>query len=266
MNNKPIVAVTGPNKGGLMAWIFTAAQVRLAGGKPIRIQPKNYQSIAVFDALVIGGGTDIHPESFHAKTFDQSYKKNFWSRIKEFFLYPYEGFSKIFKKEEYDIERDGMEKAYYLHAKFSKKPILGICRGHQLINAEEGAGLITDTDAIYKESPRVKSVFPRKNIEIYSDSQILKKFVSTKTAKVNAIHSQAIYNMGKDFRKVAVEENQLIQATENANRNILTVQWHPEYLIYMKSQRNIFSWLIDTAKKQKDTESTDEKSPKEISL
>ncbi len=257
--NKPIVAVTGPNSGGFFAWLFSALQVLLAGGRPVRIYPKKYQNqhdkkIIDFDALIIGGGTDIHPDTRGSEVVDQTYKKNLWSRVKEFLLFPYEGFSKIFKSEGYDPERDKMERAYYLYAKFSGKPVLGICRGHQLVNVIEGAVLIEDTDSIYQEEARIRTVFPRKKIKIYSDSKILKKIIGKSTANVNAIHSQAISKPGKYFDTVAVEENGIVQATEWPSKKVLTVQWHPEYLIYEASQRKLFQWLVESAKQNNITE------------
>ena len=47
--------------------------------------------------------------------------------------------------------------------------------------------------------------------------------------------------------KIAKEKNGVIQAIENNDKHafILGVQWHPEFMIYQKSQRKLFSWFID---------------------
>ncbi|NIS37836.1 gamma-glutamyl-gamma-aminobutyrate hydrolase family protein, partial [Candidatus Saccharibacteria bacterium] len=64
---KPVVGITGPNRGGVIAWFFTQRAVRKAGGKPIRITPANPCSIDLLDALIVGGGADLDP-TLYGKT------------------------------------------------------------------------------------------------------------------------------------------------------------------------------------------------------
>jgi putative glutamine amidotransferase len=249
---KPLILVTGPNKGGLMAWLFTAAQVYLAGGIPKRARPKDLGKIDNFDALILGGGTDLHPTNYTEQRVENIRLKKQTSKIDrliEALKYPLEFLNLIFKKKNYDPARDKMEIDYLKKALKKKIPILGICRGHQLVHAYFGGSLVTDTKQIYGSSPRVRSLFARKEIFLTEESSILKGIFDKDRAKVNALHDQAVFTPALGFRIVAQEYPELIQATEAdfGSQKILSVQWHPEYLIGKKQQRRIFRWLVKEA-------------------
>lgn len=250
---KPLVLVTGPNKGGLKAWLFTASQVYLAGGIPKRVRPKDYGKIDDFDALILGGGTDLHPTNFIEQRVDNIRLKKQPTRLnilKEALKYPLELINQIFKKQSYDPARDKMEIGYLQKALENKTPILGICRGHQLIHAYFGGSIVTDTKQIYGSSPRVRSLFARKEAFLTEESSILREIVKKDKIKVNALHDQAVFTPALGFRVVAQEYPEVIQATEAdfGSQKILSVQWHPEYLIGKKQQRGLFKWLVKEAK------------------
>ena len=61
---KPKIAITGPNKSGTVAWFFTALNIRIAGGEPVRLTPESFDGTLDYDGVIIGGGSDIHPEHF----------------------------------------------------------------------------------------------------------------------------------------------------------------------------------------------------------
>ena len=58
---RPIIGITGPDAGGLSAWLFTARAIRRAGGRPVRIRPGNPHPIDGLHGLVVGGGADVSP-------------------------------------------------------------------------------------------------------------------------------------------------------------------------------------------------------------
>src|SRR5687767_2371430 len=62
---RPIVAITGPDRGGFPAWLFTSWAVRRLGAKPVRIRPGRDPSTP-FDALIVGGGADVTPDRYGA--------------------------------------------------------------------------------------------------------------------------------------------------------------------------------------------------------
>lgn len=243
---KPVIVVTGPDKGGLMAWLFTSFSIRLAGGEPVRITPQQITGHCRFDGLVVGGGSDIHPQNRKVAPVADS-SRPLYLKFKEALLYPMELFSR-FTTGEYDKERDEMEKYLIKKALQNDKPILGICRGHQLLNAFLGGTLFTSTLPLLDGKPRIRSLFPRKKVIYVKNDSLIAKIAGNDPIKVNAIHSQAVAQPAKELEVTAREKSGVNQVIESRkNDKVLGVQWHPEYLVYMPEQRKIFSWLVQEA-------------------
>lgn len=255
--NRPVIGVTGPEAGGLGAWIFTSLSVRLAGGKPLRITPKKNSSIEALDGLILGGGADVSPEHYDEDKIDtEDFKKGGRSFIEWIFtilLFPVYFLIRYFlstKTSPEDPMRDEVEFGLLKEAIQQKKPVLGICRGMQLINIHFKGSLHQDISNYYAETPQVATVFPRKKITIKSGS-VLEQIFSTTSCKVNALHNQAIKVPGEGIVLIAREEaTEIVQGIEHEEYScILGVQWHPEYLIQIKRQRKIFKFLVSEAKK-----------------
>lgn len=249
--NKPKIAITNPDSGGLSAWFFTSLNVYLAGGKPIRVQPKNFNGKIKYDGVIIGGGTDIHPENY-IKEHTPKVRRSFFISLKEFILYPMELFTRLTSKEVYDRVRDEMEKSFIDYALNENKPILGICRGHQLLNAKLGGTMYKSTLPVLKDKARIRSPFPRKKVIYVKDESLISEIAGDDPIKVNAIHSQAVATPAPELEITAKEKAGLAQVIEKkGSKNVLGVQWHPEYLPYMRVHRKIFKWLIKRAKNEK---------------
>ncbi|MDO6692694.1 gamma-glutamyl-gamma-aminobutyrate hydrolase family protein [Aliiglaciecola sp. 3_MG-2023] len=250
VNNKPKIAVTGPNRSGLTAWLFTALNVRLAGGVPIRVTPDDFSGQIDFDGIIIGGGSDIHPDNYIKQALPKV-ERSLWLKIKEALVYPMELLSR-FSTSEYDKARDSMEQEFIDYAMEQDKPILGICRGHQLLNAELGGSMYQSTLPLLQEKMRIRSPFPRKKVIYTKDNTLINDIVGDDPIRVNAIHSQAIAQPAESLEVTAKEKAGINQVIESKNSdNVLGVQWHPEYLFYMKTHRSIFQWLVQQAKNRK---------------
>jgi putative glutamine amidotransferase len=66
--------------------------------------------------------------------------------------------------------------------------------------------------------------------------------------RVNSLHHQAVNMPGDGLRVTGKDCDRICQAIESEHRApIIGVQWHPEYLLYLKSQRRLFRWLVRTA-------------------
>ncbi|BDX08457.1 gamma-glutamyl-gamma-aminobutyrate hydrolase family protein [Planctobacterium marinum] len=246
-SDRPVIAVTGPDKGGNIAWLCTALGVHLAGGKAIRVRPGSQPDNTSFQGLIIGGGSDIHPSNRKAVPLPDA-KRSLWTRIKEAILFPMEALT-TWTKGKHDKARDDMETRLIKYALKHKKPILGICRGHQLLNAVLGGTIFTNTLPLIGDRPRIRSPFPRKKVIYAKEGTLLEDIIGDEPIKVNAIHSQAVARTGKNLEIAAKEKSDIIQAVEASdNKQVLGVQWHPEYLFYMPEQRNLFKWLTGAAK------------------
>jgi putative glutamine amidotransferase len=255
MTCKPVIGVTGPDKGGLAAWLFTARAVRRAGGRPVRIQPKRPRGIEGLEGLIIGGGADVSPTLYGQRPLPplEEFKDHGvlgWRRLIGLVLFPILFVIRrllVTKTSGLNPARDELEKQLIAEALERKLPMLGICRGMQLINVVTGGSLHQDIKGFYEEHPAIRSVLPRKRINIEPDSCLARALDRTE-ARVNALHSQAIDHLGEGMQVSARETNGVIQAIEHCQRQFLIgVQWHPEYLPQRAEQRALFRQLVSAS-------------------
>ncbi|MGM0548908.1 MAG: gamma-glutamyl-gamma-aminobutyrate hydrolase family protein [Bacillota bacterium] len=212
-----------------------------AGGTPIIIPPFDTQKhlqeyIDLIDALVLSGGEDLAPASY--------------------------GETKVFELKNINPDRDKWEIALFKEAYKAQIPILGICRGMQLINVSLGGSLYQDIDhqldCGFSHLPldlekRENREYVNHKINIIKDTQ-LDKILSEDDLTVNSHHHQAIKEIAQSLNISAKSECGLIEAIENKKGSFLMgLQWHPEDLIdNSRSFINLFSELIKVAKTRKD--------------
>jgi putative glutamine amidotransferase len=253
---RPHIGVTGPDKGGLSAWLFTALAVRRAGGKPVRIRPKKPHSVEQLDGLIIGGGADVSPELYGQQPLPDL--KQFqdralpgWRRLIGLVLFPLMFLIRrllVTKTTGLNEARDKLEKRLIREAQERGLPMLGICRGMQLLNVAAGGSLHQSIKSFYEESPAIRSVLPRKKIDILPDSR-LAGIIGSSQGRVNALHDQAIDRLGERLQICAREPTGVVQAIEHRDRPfLLGVQWHPEYLPQRREQLALFRALTEAAR------------------
>jgi len=171
--------------------------------------------------MIISGGDDIHPALYGEE--------------------PQVG-------GRYDRERDTMESTCIDFALNTGLPLLGICRGHQLINTVMGGSLYISVKAMRIKTSNAWSLLPKKNVSIEKNCR-LATIVGKTCIAVNSLHSQAIAEVADRLSAVAFDDDRIIQAIESADgRAILGVQWHPEYLCFLPAQLGLFRWLTNQAK------------------
>ncbi|MCW9708338.1 gamma-glutamyl-gamma-aminobutyrate hydrolase family protein [Fodinibius salsisoli] len=257
---KPNIGVTGPDRGGTAAWLFTKWAVFLHGGKAIRIQPGNEKPEVELHGLILGGGADISPRFYGGEGAasvglkGQDRSRGFFRMILNILFLPIIFLVRaIFstKSPKKSKDRDQMELKLLRKALENKWPVLGICRGAQLINIHFGGTLHNDITDFYTETPYIYSVWPRKKIAI-TDGSLLSGILSFEQDWINALHHQAIDRCGEGIVIAAKEENGIIQAIEYDRKPFLIgVQWHPEYMPQIPAQRAIFKELVSQANKRR---------------
>lgn len=222
--DQPIIAVTGPAWLGFKAWVCTQHAINKAGGRALRLTSQLNLNRLNFDGLVLGGGTDLNP-----KLYGDLEQENY----------------------RYDNERDSLEQKVLEIALLKKKPILGICRGSQMINVFMGGTLIPDIKHMFTDYKYRYTVFPRKHVVIHDDT-LLNTTIEDGEININALHHQAVKELGSGLKVGAVEPNGVIQATELEDPYnspfLLGVQWHPEYLFYLEKHMRLFKALVDAAR------------------
>ncbi len=201
-----------------------------AGGTPILIPLTNntqilHNILLQIDGLILSGGGDIYAPLFNEE------------------LHP--------AVESYDLERDNYDILLTRMAAERQIPILGICRGHQVINVAFGGNLIQD---IPSQAPHSKvnhnQSEPRETgthlVNIQPNSK-LHQILKTDKILVNTFHHQAIHQVANGFKAVAFSEDGLNEAIESTeNKSIIGVQWHPENMAVADndSMRPIFNYII----------------------
>ncbi len=199
-----------------------------AGGVPIilpNIEKMNLVDnyIKTLDGLLLAGGGDVHPSFFH-------------ERIKA-------------KNLSIKIERDRFEIALAKKALRKKLPILGICRGLQVINIVLGGTIFQDLSLRKKKTlnhkPEAVIRFKKRHkVKIKEDSRLF-SIVKKKEILVNTSHHQIIKDVAPSLSASAWSEDGVIEALEGKGKEFLiSVQWHPEAMIKHPSSRALFRAFV----------------------
>lgn len=114
------------------------------------------------------------------------------------------------------------------------KPILGICRGIQILNAHLGGTLFEDLPSEHP-SPiehHMKPPYDRRVhfVELEEGSRV-REIVGNARYAVNSYHHQAVKRLSPELCATAISEDGIVEAVEMpGKRFVLAVQWHPEFL------------------------------------
>jgi len=149
-------------------------------------------------------------------------------------------------------KRDEMESYILKKAIEADKPVLGICRGIQFINAALGGTLYQDistqyeTDTEHHQKPPYD--IPAHKVNIIKDSPLY-KCISAEQIEVNSYHHQAVKDVAPELKVMAVSEDGLVEALYMPEQRFLwAVQWHPEFSYKTDvNSRKIFQVFIETA-------------------
>ena len=155
-----------------------------------------------------------------------------------------------------DPPRDFVELRFARWALEDGKPVLGVCRGLQVMNVAAGGSLIQDCEARYEGSIK-HDYFPNAGYErdylahpirVEAGSRLHAAFGSTEVL-VNSMHHQGILRLGEGLRATAWAPDRLVEALEGSNGAFTVgVQWHPEMLIDRDAgTRRLFEAFIDAA-------------------
>ena len=227
MSGRPFIGVTASVQGGRAMWWFNRLAVARAGGRAIRITANEPFPIERLAGVVVGGGDDIEATVYGALPQPAV-------RV--------------------DPQRDRLERRVLDCAERLRLPVLGICRGAQMINVHRGGSLHTDIHEVFVKAPRMRTVLPRKHVVVAEDSR-LAHILGTSRCRVNALHHQSVDRAGAGLRKVACDEHGIVQAIEAVGPGfVVGVQWHPEFLVGDSGQQNLFRQLVASARRDEVSE------------
>lgn len=198
-----------------------ATAVARAGGLPVHLSPAGGAEIVDrIDALLLAGGEDVDPRRYGEAPGQFS--------------------------GPFSVERDEFEFALVERALERGIPILGICRGNQLLNVALGGTLIQHLPVGEGQSHASMTYHRahKSHTVKFADASTLRGIYGPET-RVNSFHHQAVHTPGHNVKPVAWAEDGIIEAIEVVDRPIIGVQWHPENFEYDP----IFEWLVAAAQK-----------------
>ncbi len=151
--------------------------------------------------------------------------------------------------EEVDPVRDSFELALAREAIKANLPLLGICRGAQILAVAAGGRLAQHLDEAcpgrIQHFQRRAPWFASHSVQI-EEATLLNKLTGKRTLEVNSLHHQAVSVVPHGFKVAAYAPDGVVEALEsNTASFILGLQWHPEALVEScPDSRNIFSSFI----------------------
>jgi len=201
-------------------WWCNRLAVWRAGGKAVRITADAQVPPDRLDALLVGGGDDIDAE-----------------------LYGLD----LMVDVRIDRERDRLELQYLEAAHKRDLPVLGVCRGAQMLNVYRGGTLHPDIYTAYGGLPRQRTVLPRKRIAIQPDSRLY-AVMGLERCRVNSLHHQSVDRLGQDLRAVARDKYGIVQGLDcETGTYVIGVQWHPEFVPLNRHHQALYRELVAAA-------------------
>lgn len=132
-----------------------------------------------------------------------------------------------------DFEMDEMEIALVKAFVARKKPILGICRGHQILNVALGGTLVQDIDEDCPDQRAHEAMYKsgeNRHLVRTTPGSLLHNLFGSEFY-TNSHHHQAVKTCGEGLHVAATTEDGLIEAIEHESLPIASVQWHPERMV-----------------------------------
>ncbi len=239
MKSRPVIGIT-------TAMSVTKNQVELskdyidavivAGGIPVLL-PACVQCcikdsyLGFLDGLLLSGGQDVSPDYYGEKPCGTNMKG----------VAP---------------ERDAFEIEIFREAQMRKMPVLGICRGLQIMALAQGGSMFQDIDTLMNRTIRIEHnlrlypSYPCHKVTIDRNS-LLYRILGSAFPQTNSTHHQAVRMLPPQFKTAAWADDGVIEAIESVSGGFaLGVQWHPERLIGQNSEwKALFLALTEAASK-----------------
>jgi putative glutamine amidotransferase len=203
--------------------------VESVGGIPVGLPVLNEENVSVvtaLDGIIFTGGEDIAPH-LYGENVDHRFGR----------ICP---------------DRDYFELRLLEAALKAGKPILGICRGLQLINVHFGGTLYKDVsdkgNALVHNFEKIPRWYTAHKASLLHP--VLRQLYGSTEIEVNSFHHMSANQIGDGLEVAAVAPDGIVEALIHKESNrIMAVQWHPEMMAVQNEAGLIpFCWLVDLAK------------------
>lgn len=195
-------------------------------------QLDNFNDVEKCNGIILSGGNDINPR-----------------------LYNQPDFLAYVNPKDIDEKRDEFEWQIIKYTQENQKPLLGICRGLQIVNVYFGGTLVPDIPAFGKfNHGKFKEGDDRKHLVNIDPNSALYKIISEEKGEVNSAHHQSVDMPGFDLVVNALSPDGIIEGIERREPEgksfLMLVQWHPERMENQESRfaKSIKHNFIDTVR------------------
>lgn len=231
---QPIIGITGNfgEKGCELAEGYYESVLK-AGATPVIIPPYEdtdalINTLEHIDGLLLSGGGDLNPLFLEEEPIRELHNINYKRDLSELLI----------TRLAYDRQI----------------PILGICRGIQVLTAALDGELYQDIYSqceghLLKHSQDLDRRYASHTVQL-TENSLISKIFNESTIAVNSFHHQAVKAPGPHLKICATAPDGIIEAVESSEyKSILGVQWHPECFALRQdeSMRPVFNWLINEA-------------------
>ena len=195
----------------------------------IVVLPPGSQPPADFDGLVLGGGIDVDPKRYGDHPREDA-------------------------GLELDSERDATDFAALERAQASGKPVLGICRGLQVVNVGLGGTLVQDIPSqrpsdVTHQHPKTEKTRRAHRVR-FEPGTILREIAGAAELEVNSRHHQAVASAAPGLRVSAASPDGLVEGVEGSGEPwLVAVQWHPENLSGDAPSEALFREFVRAARR-----------------
>lgn len=170
----------------------------------------NLDAVKNLDGIVLSGGLDMHPKYYNSNVTD----------------YPNAPHS-------FDEKRDAFEIAVFELSQQKNLPVLGVCRGMQLVNCIMGGTLTQDIGPVGNAIHKFEQNDKAHGVNIVPGT-ILSEITEIDRSVTNSAHHQCIGQLGKGLAINCRSDDGIIEGLEwddhKNNSFFMGVQWHPERL------------------------------------
>lgn len=176
--------------------------------------------LSMLDAVILTGGVDVDPALYGAKRSPKCGPSN--------------------------AERDAFDRSVLDYAVAHRLPILGVCRGVQMINVYFGGTLWQDLPSEFPGVGRHQGKIGERVHEVaFEPTSRLARQLGTTNVRLNSQHHQAVKDVAPGFRVAARAPDGVIEAIESENLPIVGVQGHPEGLVWKEKDPTLLRLFRD---------------------
>jgi putative glutamine amidotransferase len=211
------------------------------------------QSLIGIDAVVISGGADINPDYYSTVVTPEL--REYIEANRHLVIFTEEGK----KRDEFEFQ---VAKKFASDPAYDKMPLLGICRGMQMLTVAQGLPLYLDIKTELGIPNRIRKL---DRVHLSQEPSMMRQIYQKDSLLGWELHHQGLrvdyYNKHKEnFPQINVSsfsnQEKIAESIEYVGKNVLGVQYHPE-LSFPSTARPIFKWLLTKACEFKNLKSKD---------